>query len=137
MGKLRALEQEEAANKSALPNQRLDEMELTGDQIRRHEGSTLLTLRQKLTDIDGPNARAAFQRHLPGLVCTPTERDGKRMYRVPGKIQMGEQRESAVVLVAGACYTAIHNALGVLLVRSWSLPKNGRRPCHATTGVLR
>jgi hypothetical protein len=31
-------------------------------------------------------------------------------------------------LVAGAYFAAIHNALGGLLVRRWSLPKNGRRP---------
>ena len=33
-----------------------------------------------------------------------------------------------MVLVAGAYFVAIHNALGALLVRRWSLPKNGRRP---------
>ena len=31
-------------------------------------------------------------------------------------------------LAAGAYFVAIHNALGALLVRRWSLPKNGRRP---------
>jgi hypothetical protein len=40
-------------------------------------------------------------------------------------------------LVAGACFVAIHNALGALLERRWALPKNGRRPRHATEGVLR
>ena len=30
-------------------------------------------------------------------------------------------------LVAGACFAVIHNALGALMVRRWSLPKNGRR----------
>jgi len=45
--------------------------------------------------------------------------------------------ERAGELVAGACFVAIHNALGALLERRWSLPKNGRRPRHATGGVLR
>jgi len=31
-------------------------------------------------------------------------------------------------MVAGACFEAIHNALGAWLVRRWLLPKNGRRP---------
>jgi hypothetical protein len=31
----------------------------------------------------------------------------------------------------GACYAAIHNALGSWMVRRWSLPKNGRRPTRS------
>ena len=30
-------------------------------------------------------------------------------------------------LVAGACYTAVHNALASVLVRRWRLPGRGRR----------
>jgi hypothetical protein len=38
-----------------------------------------------------------------------------------------ESAEKRVRMVAGACFGAIHNALAALLVRRWSLPKNGRR----------
>jgi hypothetical protein len=57
------------------------------------------------------------------------ELEVKINYRVPESVMNG--------LVAGACFVAIHNALGALLERRWSLPKNGRRPRHATGGVLR
>src|SRR5207245_11336168 len=39
-------------------------------------------------------------------------------------------------LVAGACFEAIHNALGAWLVRRWLLPKNGRRPVPPLRPVL-
>lgn len=35
-------------------------------------------------------------------------------------------------LVAGAYREVIHNALGALLIRRWTLPKNGRRPLQRT-----
>jgi hypothetical protein len=40
-------------------------------------------------------------------------------YRLPESVMNG--------LVAGACFEAIHSALGAWLVRRWLLPKNGRR----------
>jgi hypothetical protein len=37
-------------------------------------------------------------------------------------------------LVAGACYKAIQDAMGERLVKSWSLPRNGRRTaCQVCT----
>jgi hypothetical protein len=36
-------------------------------------------------------------------------------------------RKLLILLVAGACFEAIHNALAAWLVRRWVLPKNGRR----------
>lgn len=34
---------------------------------------------------------------------------------------------SSLIMVAGACYVAIHNALGAVLVKRWGLPLTGRR----------
>ena len=42
--------------------------------------------------------------------------------------QSQRSEEMRVWMVAGACFEAIHNALGAWLVRRWALPKNGRRP---------
>ena len=35
---------------------------------------------------------------------------------------------SSLIMVAGACFIAMHNALGAMLVRRWALPRQGRRP---------
>jgi len=40
-------------------------------------------------------------------------------------------RNQLILLVAGACFEAIHNALRASLVRRWMLPKNGRRPTRS------
>ncbi len=39
-----------------------------------------------------------------------------------------EGGDSSLIMVAGACYVAIHNALASILVRRWQLPRQGRRP---------
>jgi hypothetical protein len=44
-----------------------------------------------------------------------------------GELGNQESAEKRVRMVAGACFGAIHNALAALLVRRWSLPKNGLR----------
>ena len=70
------------------------------------------------------------------------DRLGSRPRQAPGgaapmRSQQTEEQRNAGQwnwLVAGACFVAIHNALGALLVRRWSLPKNGRRPRSAGGG---
>jgi len=97
MDKLRALEAEKEAICSELADQPKIEQKVTEGQTRQFVIDALLNLSQMIRDSDVPSARAAFQRNFSGLVCTPTERDGKRMYRVSGKVQPGEQHESAKV----------------------------------------
>jgi hypothetical protein len=51
-----------------------------------------------------------------------------RQKAAPSEIQNKKRCAMRVWMVAGACFVAIHNALGSSLARRWTLPKNGRRP---------
>nr|MDA8341453.1 cytochrome c-type biogenesis protein CcmH [Actinomycetota bacterium] len=54
----------------------------TDQQVRQHVTKTLLVLKTQLVDDNVLVARAALQKHIPQLVLTPVEREGKPVYRV-------------------------------------------------------
>ncbi len=54
----------------------------------------------------------------------------RRTRRTTEKLSVATERHARVKgrrFVAGACYVAMHNALGKLLVGRWRLPVDGRR----------
>jgi hypothetical protein len=85
-----------------------------------------------LLNVDASRARAELAKHTSEILMIPElASNGKRYYVAAGGWNLfggGYFR-----MVAGACFEAIHNALGAWLVRRWLLPKNGRRPKLASS----
>src|SRR5205814_3359704 len=95
--------------------------------IRRFVTERLSDLR-KLLYSDVALARAELGKHVSEIRMEPdlTERHyvAKGQWNLLGGYPKTDVR---IGLVAGACCVAFHNALAAYLVRSWSLPRNGRR----------
>jgi site-specific DNA recombinase len=106
-------------------------------KIRRFVSERLGNIRE-LLNADVQKAKAELAKHVTEIRMLPQPQGKKGHYIATGEwnllggypegvgLQVGAGKR--VRMVAGAYFVAIHNALGALLVRRWSLPKNGRRP---------
>ena len=77
VAQLKAVEAERKAVEAQIAAHRPVNISVTDHQIRQHVTKALMSLR---TLLDGDNvlaARAALQKHIPQLVLTPVEREGK------------------------------------------------------------
>jgi hypothetical protein len=106
--------------------------------IRQFVTRQLGDIRQ-LLKVDVQKAKAELEKHVTSIRMVPQVEGKKGYYIAEGEWNLlggyGEEaRNSAtkrIRMVAGACFEAIHNALGALLVRRYLLPKNGRRPVRS------
>jgi hypothetical protein len=113
------------------------------DSVSAHVSGIRQFVSERLGDIRGllnadvQKAKAELAKHVSGIRMVPQTNGKKGHYVAIGEWNLlggyaempGNQggTEKRVRMVAGACFEAIHNALGSLLVRRYLLPKNGRR----------
>jgi len=104
-------------------------------RIRQFATGQLGDIRQILK-VDVQKAKAELEKHISEIRMVPQVEGGKGYYVAEGEWNLlggygedaGTPPTKRIRMVAGACFEAIHNALGAWLVRRWALPRNGRRP---------
>jgi hypothetical protein len=115
-------------------------------KIRFFVSERLGNIREMLR-ADVPRARVELAKHISEIRMLPQPHGKKGHYIATGEwnllgglaeeVNLENELEKRVWMVAGAYFAAIHNALGSWLVRKWFLPKNGRRPLKPSQCVER
>ncbi len=100
VAKLKAVVAELQAVEAQIATYRPMDLKITDQQVRQHVTKTLLVLKTKLVDDNVLVARAALQKHIPQLVLTPVEREGKPVYRVSGEMDISGGDKCVMQVVA-------------------------------------
>ncbi len=98
--KLKVVEVERKAVEAQIAAFRPPNLKVTDQQIRQHLTKALLSLRTMLEGDDVLAARAALQKHIPQLVLTPVEREGKPVYKVSGQMNLAGEEKCVMQVVA-------------------------------------
>lgn len=100
VAKLKAVDAERREIESQIATYRPLDLKVNDQQIRQHVTKTLLSLQSLLVGDDVLVARAALQKHIPQLVLTPVEREGKPVYKVSGEMDISGDAKCVMEVVA-------------------------------------
>lgn len=100
LARLKAVEQDLQMVRKRIAAGRPKDLQVTDDQVRQHVTKNLMSLSSLLTGEDILAARSALQKHIRQLVLTPVSRDGRKVYRVSGEVNLAGSDGCVMQVVA-------------------------------------